>query len=155
MIDPKDFERIFDPNAIRRSMEERESRQSQQLLKNIGPSIPQQMFAIAKENLASEFCKRLNTYCEQFDKELDPEHEVGARLVTYGQAVEIYVDGIDGWDPSLIRFHGVRADEKSPVQLIQHVSQISFLLIALPKKNPEGPKEPFGFAGNVPQKEGD
>jgi hypothetical protein len=34
-------------------------------------------------------------------------------------------------------------------------SQISFLLMALPKKDPSKPKQPFGFAANVPPNDGE
>jgi len=119
------------------------------LTRNMGPTIPQELHAIAKDNLASAFCERLNEYCRQFDKQLDAEHEIGARLVSYGQALTIYVDDLGYWNPSLIHFYGVTEDGKTPVQLVQHVSQISFLLVALPKKDPDKPRQPFGFAANA------
>lgn len=122
--------------------------------------VPQQpaglkaMMAIAEGGLASEFCKRLTEYCQEFDAELDAEHEVGAKLVSYGESVMLYVESIGYYDPSLIHFDGVLADEKTPVRLVQHVSQISFLLMALPKKDPDKPKQPFGFAANFPENDG-
>jgi hypothetical protein len=118
------------------------------------PDLPQPhsgmkaMLAIAEGGLASEFHKRLVEYCREFDRTLDSEHEVGVRLVCYGQAVSLYVNGISYYNPSLIHFYGVLDDGVTPVQLIQHVSQISFLLMALPKKDPNKPKRPFGFAAH-------
>jgi hypothetical protein len=35
------------------------------------------------------------------------------------------------------------------VELIQHVSQISFLAVKVPKLNPDEPKRPFGFEQGV------
>jgi hypothetical protein len=79
-----------------------------------------------------------------FDEELDQDHEVGMKLVTYGQAVTIHVTKLGFFNPSLIMFFG-DTEDGDRVQLIQHVSQISFLLVALPKLNPDEPKRPFGF----------
>jgi hypothetical protein len=109
------------------------------------------MESVSDNSLASEFCKRLTEYCTKFDRQLDSEHEVGVRLVSYGQTVMLYVENIGYYNPSLIHFNGVLEDGKTPVRLIQHVSQISFLLTSLPKKDPTKPKQPFGFAANVPQ----
>jgi len=121
-------------------------------LPDIKPSPGMQaMLAIAEGGLASEFCKRLTEYCRAFDATLDAEHEVGAKLVSYGETVMLYVESIGYYDPSLIHFDGLLADGKTPVRLVQHVSQISFLLMALPKKDPDKPKQPFGFAAHIPE----
>lgn len=58
-------------------------------------------------------------------------HEVGVRLVTFGQSVEFYLDDIGYYNPSLIRFCGTMA-EGTQVQLVQHVTQISILLMGVP-----------------------
>jgi len=47
-------------------------------------------------------------------------------------------------NPSSIKFVG-EVDSGSEVELIQHVSQISILLMKLSRKNPEEPKRPLGF----------
>jgi hypothetical protein len=52
------------------------------------------------------------------------------------------------WNPSLLFFIGV-TDDGNPVQLIQHVSQISVLLMKLPRRDTSKPKQPFGFASGV------
>ena len=36
-------------------------------------------------------------------------------------------------------------DDKKPICLIQHVSQLSFVLTALPKLDPDKPKRRYGF----------
>ncbi|MED1478217.1 DUF6173 family protein [Bacillus pseudomycoides] len=95
-------------------------------------------------NYASEFYKRLVEMINEFDKDLDLEHEVGMRLVSYGQTVQFHIENLGYYNPSLIRFYGSMEDG-SRVELIQHVSQISFLLIAVKRLNPEEPKKPIGF----------
>src|SRR5271166_2793284 len=57
---------------------------------------------VSKASLASEFCSRLEHQMKLFDAALDQEHEVGMKLVTYGQAVTIHVSYLGFHDPSLI-----------------------------------------------------
>ena len=40
---------------------------------------------------ASEFYKRLMHYIKEFDTSLDQEHEVGVRLVNFGQTIQFAV----------------------------------------------------------------
>jgi hypothetical protein len=53
-------------------------------------------------------------------------------------------DDIGYWNPSLISFQG-RTDDGQPVELIQHVSQISILLMKLKRPDPSKPKRKIGF----------
>ncbi len=95
-------------------------------------------------NLASEFHRRLVEWINEFNSSLDDAHEVGVRLVSFGQTIVFTLDNIGYWNPSLILLSGHTLDG-SPVELIQHVSQISILLMKLPRKDPEKPKKPIGF----------
>lgn len=97
------------------------------------------------QNFADEFHMRLIEWINDFHRSLDEEHEVGARLVSFGQSVTIHIEGIGYWNPSLILFQGKNANGES-VELIQHVSQISVLLVALKRENLSQPKRPIGFA---------
>ncbi len=99
---------------------------------------------IKNPNHASEFYERLVKMINQFDDDLDQEHEVGMRLVSFGQAVTFHVTDLGYYNPSLIRFYGTLEDG-SPVELIQHVSQISFLLMAVKRLDPSKPKPKIGF----------
>lgn len=97
------------------------------------------------QNLASEFNRRLKEWVTDFDNSLDQEHEVGVRLVTFGQSVTFHLENIGNWNPSLISFTGFM-ENGDPVELIQHVSQISILLVKMKRKEPDKPKRPIGFA---------
>ena len=112
------------------------------------PGIPiRALFSVVDPNLASEFYKRLVKWISDFDKSLDNEHEVGVRLVNFGQTVIFHLQDIGYWNPSLLSFMG-STDKGEPVVLIQHVSQISILLMKLKRQNPEKPKRPIGFTAN-------
>jgi len=108
-----------------------------------GPRNP--LVDAAAANYASEFYKRLVDWINGFDATLDQAHEVGVRLVSFGQAVVFRLNDISYWNPSLISFSGT-TDDGSPVELIQHVSQISVLLMVLPRKDSSKPKRPIGFS---------
>lgn len=70
--------------------------------------------------------------------------EIGIRLVSYGNTIQFSIEAIGYKDPYLIIFYG-HLEDGSLIQLIQHVSQISFVLIALKRSDPEKPKAPIGF----------
>lgn len=97
------------------------------------------------QNLADEFHRRLIEWINNFHRSLDEDHEVGARLVSFGQSVTFHIEDIGYWNPSLISFQGKNENGES-VELIQHVSQISILLVALKRESLSQPKRPIGFA---------
>jgi hypothetical protein len=102
------------------------------------PNIKPLALSLAEDQYASEFHKRLAEIVNNFQAELDPEHEVGVRLVNFGQTVIFHLEDIGFYNPSLIRFYG-RTAEGTPVELIQHVSQISVLLMRLAALDPDKP----------------
>ena len=113
-------------------------------LKELAAALPLSSSAV-DENLASEFYKRLTQWIQDFDAILDEEYEVGVRLVSFGQAVTFHLQNMGYWDPSLIAFQG-STNKGDPVELIQHVSQISILLIKLKRTDTSQPKRPIRFA---------
>ena len=102
------------------------------------------MAEIAKANLASEVYETLMTYITAFESRLGDEHEVGLRLVSFGQSITFHVTRLTYYNPSLISFAGDL--DGSPVELVQNVTQLSFLLMAMRKPDPAQPKRRVGFA---------
>lgn len=103
-------------------------------------------------NRASEFYRQLLDWVHDFDASLEATHEVGVRLVSFGQTVIFHLDALGYSNPSLISFSG-KTENGDPVELIQHVSQISLLLMKLPRQNPEAPKKRIGFHAPQPEEE--
>ncbi len=101
--------------------------------------------APTNQNLASEFYERLVKMINDFDEKLDEHHQVGMRLVSFGQNIQFHVEDLGYYNPSLIIFYG-RTEDGQALQLIQHVSQISFLLMAVRRLNPKEPKKRIGFS---------
>jgi hypothetical protein len=96
-------------------------------------------------NFANEFHLRLTQWVNNFHRNLEDDYEVGGQLVSFGQTQTFTFTSIGYWDPSLISFKGLREDG-SPIELVQHVSQISVLLVRMRRHNLDEPKRPIGFA---------
>lgn len=67
-----------------------------------------------------------------FEKDLNEEQEIGARLVSFANNEIIHIDNVGYWGPDIITFYGRTADNH-PVELLQHISQLNVLLVAVPK----------------------
>jgi hypothetical protein len=99
----------------------------------------------APERTADAFCVRLLSRIKEFEKELDVKHEVGGRLVSFGETVVIHIEQIGYLNPALIFFRGVNGEDEQ-VELVQHVSQISGMLIAVKALDLKKPRRVAGFA---------
>lgn len=87
---------------------------------------------------------RLKEYIVDFEKGLDEEHEVGVRLVSFGQELMFHIEEIGYYGPDIITFYGI-LDSGGKVQLIQHISQLSVLLVAV-KKMDKNARRITGFS---------
>lgn len=79
---------------------------------------------------ASELFKYLIERVEGYQKGLDDDEEIGLKLANFGIASEIHIRTISYQNPNLIEFTGVDSSNNE-VTLIQHISQLNFLLVAL------------------------
>jgi hypothetical protein len=86
-----------------------------------------------QDNPVIDVCKAIKDYVEEFERELDDEHEIGIRLASFGGVVVFHAEKIGFSKPNVITFYGV-TEEGERVQLIQHVSQLNFLLKAVKKR---------------------
>lgn len=87
--------------------------------------------------------QRLAQAIVAFEKQLDAEHEVGFRLVSFNDSQVFHALDIGFWAPDLILFFG-RGPDGAPMQMIQHVSQVSMLLVAAKKQTEDAPRR-IGF----------
>ena len=87
--------------------------------------------------------RRLILYIARFEEALDAEHEVAMGFTDGGTGV-IRIEGMGHFDPDIVTFYG--SDPRGGrVQLIQHVTQLSVLLRAVPKPRAEEPPRRIGF----------
>lgn len=76
--------------------------------------------------------ERLILYIQNFEKTLDNEHEVAMGFAGDTSGV-IKIEGMGYYDPDIITFYGSDASG-AKTQLVQHVTQLSVMLRALPKQ---------------------
>ena len=87
-----------------------------------------------RENPAEWAFVRLSKLIEDFEKGLDKDDEIGARIVGLPGDGTMSIEDLGFWGPDFIMFLGKNSDGK-PVRLIQHYAQINVLLDA--RKKPE------------------
>ena len=78
----------------------------------------------------------------EFESKLDETQEVGARLVNFGPET-IHIENVGFWGDHMVKFYGQTNDGR-PVELLQHYSQVSVLLVAVPIA-PNKPPRRIGF----------
>jgi hypothetical protein len=71
-----------------------------------------------------------------FEKSLDDDHEIGARLLSFAAEITFYIQDVGYYDPHMISFSGSNEDEEK-LQLVQHVSQLNIFLVAMKKRGRE------------------
>ena len=92
--------------------------------------------------------ERVVRWINDFEQSLDQDHEVGARLVTFGANTTFHIDDVGYWGPDIITFYGTGEDGKK-VQLLQHISQLSVLLVAVDKVAPKAKRIGFDLLKNL------
>jgi Family of unknown function (DUF6173) len=99
---------------------------------------PSELAPGAKSPAESTY-QRLLKYIGQFEMQLDRDHEVGGRFVSFGDDTHFHIADVGYWNPDIITFDGFDKGGNR-VKLIQHVSQLNVLLVAVRKTTP--PAEP-------------
>lgn len=103
----------------------------------VAPDIRDYKMADYSHELIMEEIKR-------FEADLDDEHEVALKLTSFGQSITLSVTDIGYANPSTLFFYGFVGDQQAT--LIQHMSQLNFLLLAVKKSDPAKPARRIGFA---------
>lgn len=86
---------------------------------------------------------RLVMYIRNFESQLDAAHEIAMGFAG-DEAGVLRIEGIGYFDPDIVTFYG-RDDSGAKTQLIQHVSQLSVTLRAVPKEADSEPPRRIGF----------
>jgi hypothetical protein len=83
-------------------------------------------------NPAKWMYERLAKRIIDFEKELASDEEIGGRFVAAPNEGVFHIEDISYWGPDMIMFEGVNQHGKK-VELLQHYSQMTVLLTAIPK----------------------
>ncbi len=84
-------------------------------------------------NPAEWMYRRIVDYIRNFERRLDDKSEIGARILSYSANDIISIEDVGYWGPDMIIFSGRNTDD-SPVELLQHISQLNILLVAVPAR---------------------
>jgi hypothetical protein len=87
--------------------------------------------------------ERIVLYIQNFEKQLDSDHEVGMGFVG-GDVGTLKIQGMGYFAPDLITFYG--ADPMgAKMQLVQHVSQLNVMLVSADKEDKAAEPNRIGF----------
>ena len=86
---------------------------------------------------------RLVMYIRQFESQLDGQQEIAMGFASDESGV-LRIEGLGFFDPDIITFYG-RDEDGAKTQLIQHVSQLSVTLRAVPKVTQADAPRRIGF----------
>lgn len=89
---------------------------------------------------------RLVMYIRNFESELDAEHEIAMGFASDESGV-LRIEGLGYFEPDIVTFYG-RDEDGAKTQLIQHVTQLSVTLRAVPKQVNAEPPRRIGFQLN-------
>lgn len=78
-----------------------------------------------------------------FEENLNDNEEIALKLACFGQTIILNVTNIRYSNPSLIHFYGYVEGQKATI--IQHINQLSFMIMAVPKENPKAKPRRIGF----------
>jgi len=87
----------------------------------------------------------LRTEIEEFQDKLSDEYDVVLAMASFGNDMVLQVTEIGYHNPDMLFFYG--NVDGNAVQLIQHMSQLNFMLMAMKKEDPE--KEPNRIGFNI------
>lgn len=80
----------------------------------------------------------------KYQADLPEADDVALQVVQFNQSTLIFVENIGYIGYNMVCFYGTDSQGK-PVELIQHINQLNFLLTVVSKPVPEQPKRKIGF----------
>ena len=94
-------------------------------------------------SLADWKYEKIKEQIEEFQAKLSDDVDVCVPLASFGASMIMQVTGMSYQNPDMLYFYGYINGEKT--QLIQHVSQLNFVLMAVKKEEPEREQRRIGF----------
>lgn len=100
---------------------------------------------IIEDNSAVTISEKLYNAILSFQKSLPDKDDVALQIVQFGNSVTILVERIGYIGNNLVVFAG-KDNSGNPMELIQHINQLSFLMAVASKPKIDEPKRTIGFA---------
>jgi hypothetical protein len=105
---------------------------------------PRRNEVVSPDRAAEATFNRIVAYIREFETNLDKDHEIGARMVSFGDTVQFHIVDMGYWNPDIVTFDGLD-DAGRRMKLIQNVSQLNVLLVAMPKRIDHEEPRRIGF----------
>jgi hypothetical protein len=112
------------------------------------PRIQNPLMSKERLNPAEWMYERLVKQIVDFEKRLSPDEEIGGRFVAAPREGAFHIEDLSYWGPDMLMFMGRDADGR-PIQLMQHYTQMSILLCAVPKEKDEPRRIGFVLMDNL------
>jgi hypothetical protein len=98
---------------------------------------------VSQKSAAQWAYERTVLYLKKFEEGLDDDHEIAMGFAGTDAGV-LKIEGMGYFDPDIVTFYGADASG-ARMQLVQHVSQLSVVFRALPKKVETAAPNRIGF----------
>ena len=79
----------------------------------------------------------------EYEAKLDNDHEIALRLASFGSSTVMVVTSVGYQNPDMLYFYGFVNGKNA--QLIQHVSQLNFLITSVEREDKTKPARRIGF----------
>ena len=99
---------------------------------------------IQEQSIAEIVAENIYRELLNYQASLSDTEDVAMSIVQFNESITILVDSIGYIGYNLIRFLG-KDNLGKPLELIQHISQLNFLLMVVPKTEKEPEKRKIGF----------
>lgn len=106
-------------------------------------SVPQAILDTDKRRTSEDVFWDLTREIQKFEAQLKATDDVAVQALAIHGAM--LVESVSYRKPDFLIFNGTTLDGAT-CRLIQHVSQLNFCLIGMPRQNPELPRRKIGFA---------
>ena len=117
-------------------------------LPDLSFNFEQKLYPIVLRNysMADWKYEKIKEQIEEFQTGLADDIDVCVALASFGTNMIMQVTDIGYQNPDMLYFYGyINGNE---TQLIQHVSQLNFILMAVKKDEPERPPRRIGFVAD-------
>lgn len=99
---------------------------------------------------AAEVCHILQFVFDSYTASLDDSQDVGIILSAYGSDRPFRVDKVSAFGASLVFLQVFDFSTGQCCTILQHLSQLNFLLTSVPRLDPDQPRRRIGFSAVDP-----
>lgn len=100
-------------------------------------------YRIRDYSLADWKYEKIMEEIAEYEAKLDNDHKIALRLASFGSSTVMVVTSVGYQNPDMLYFYGFVNGKNA--QLIQHVSQLNFLITSVEREDKTKPARRIGF----------